>query len=523
MPKLRFPAALPPEGVERAVCAATIFLKEAGDFRLATAIFGDSTRRDYWLAHITAELAKANVHLSHCQLPETGAPRLVVEIQAHMRDVLTLPGCQRAVVVTGVSHHLPDAAHVRGHDEARPPFLDQANVDRELFPQYCPHPLLICVTPTSDGQFRRHAPDLMQWCSHTFDFTEPAMPDGSWSIRSSSELQHAQPGTIYANRDELLRAAGIFSAGLEAAIAMHGKGNRETIDVRANLANVMGQLNRTHEALAMSQENLSIAETAEGVSPYELANATAQSGQMLQEAGRNEEAEPLLRRALSAFESLGDKDSRAVVLGDIARILTAKGDVDNALSLHKEARDIFEAFGNQRSRAVTLGDIARILTAKGDVDAALALHTEARDIFEASGNQRSRAVALGDIARILSAKGDVEAALALQNERMNTNRDLGDMEGIAAASYDLAEIEVQQQKWQEAHDHLAESYAILLKLGRLDGVCMVELQLGQLLCRARQREQGIAMLTRSRDGFARLGWQRELQLTQAILDKLSQP
>ena len=50
--------------------------------------------------------------------------------------------------------------------------------------------------------------------------------------------------------------------------------------------------------------------------------------------------------------------------------------MDAALTLHEEQVEVFEALGDRRSRAVTLGDIARIKTAKGEVDAALTLHEE---------------------------------------------------------------------------------------------------------------------------------------------------
>ena len=42
--------------------------------------------------------------------------------------------------------------------------------------------------------------------------------------------------------------------------------------------------------------------------------------------------------------------------------------------------------------------------------------------------------------------------------------------------------------------------------------------LGLMLCRASEREQGIAILTRSGDGFKKLGWEKEAQQTQELLD-----
>jgi len=116
----------------------------------------------------------------------------------------------------------------------------------------------------------------------------------------------------------------------------------------------------------------------------------------------------------------------------------------------------------------------------------------------------------------------VDAAVQLQNERLAVNHELGDQDGIAAATYDLAQIEIQQEKWPEAFEHLAEAYDIFNKIGRLDFICTVDSSLGLLLCRAGQREQGLQMLTRSRDGFAKLGLQDHAKQTEAIIAHFSQ-
>ena len=237
--------------------------------------------------------------------------------------------------------------------------------------------------------------------------------------------------------------------------------------------------------------------------------------------GEVDEALRLHQEALAVCEGLGDKRSRAVTLGDIARLRAAKGEVDEALRLHQEALAVCEGLGDKRSRAVTLGDIARLRAAKGEVDEALRLHQEALGIVEGLGDKRERAVRLGDIARLRADKGEVDEALRLQNERLQVNRGLGDLDGIGAASFDIAQIEIGQQQWQQAFDHLQESYAIFLKLGRLDFICGVGLSLGQLLCMAGQREAGLAILARSRDGFVKLGQSGNAQQTQGLMDQIS--
>ena len=81
---------------------------------------------------------------------------------------------------------------------------------------------------------------------------------------------------------------------------------------------------------------------------------------------------------------------RAVTLGDIARIYTAQGRVEDALKLHQEILQVYEQLGDVRSRAVTLGDIARIYTAQGRVEDALKLHQERLQVYEQLGDVRSK-------------------------------------------------------------------------------------------------------------------------------------
>jgi hypothetical protein len=55
----------------------------------------------------------------------------------------------------------------------------------------------------------------------------------------------------------------------------------------------------------------------------------------------------------------------------------------------------------------------------------------------------------------------------------------------------------------------------------MDGICHVGLTLGLLLCRAGQTEQGLQLLTQSRDGFRKMGWSAEAQQAQELIDHFS--
>jgi hypothetical protein len=93
------------------------------------------------------------------------------------------------------------------------------------------------------------------------------------------------------------------------------------------------------------------------------------------------------------------------------------------------------------------------------------------------------------------------------------------MDGIANTLWSIAQIDLQRKDYQMALKRLTTSYEIILKLGRLDGICYVGFDLGVLLCMEGQKEQGIAILRRSEEGFIQLG---QKKLTQRVRSKISE-
>ena len=190
----------------------------------------------------------------------------------------------------------------------------------------------------------------------------------------------------------------------------------------------------------------------------EIANIRAAKGEV-------DAALQLHQEGVTVHEALGDKRERAVTLGDIARIRAAKGEVDAALQLHLERLAVYEALGDKRERAVTLGDIARIWADKGEVDVALQLHQERLGIFEALGETRLRAVTLGDIARIWADKGEVDAALQLHQGRLGIFEALGDKRERAGTLMDIARLRTNKGEMDAALQLHQEALAIYEALG----------------------------------------------------------
>jgi len=246
---------------------------------------------------------------------------------------------------------------------------------------------------------------------------------------------------------------------------------------------------RALEQQGQSDEALAHLEQAKKLLPPggQQAIVSGEIAKVLAAKGEVDAALRLHQERLAIFEALGDKWERAVTLGDIARIWRVKGEVDTALLLHQERLAIFEALGDKRSRAVTLGDIARIRAAKGEVDAALRLHQERLAIFEALGDKRSRAVTLGDIARIQAAKGEVDAALRLHQEEIAIYEALGDKRSRAVTLGDIARILKGKGEVDAALSLLNERLTVSRELGDLDGIAAASFDLGGIEI---QRQQG---------------------------------
>ncbi|WP_320169830.1 tetratricopeptide repeat protein [Maridesulfovibrio sp.] len=229
--------------------------------------------------------------------------------------------------------------------------------------------------------------------------------------------------------------------------------------------------------------------------------------------GKIEQALELHRERLKVYEQLGDTRSRAVTLGDIARIYTNKGKIEQALELMNEAKLIYEQLGDTRSRAVTLGDIARIYTDKGKIEQALELMNEAKLIYEQLGDTRSRAVTLGDIARIYTNKGKIEQALELMNEAKLIYEQLGDTRSRAVTLGDIARIYTDKGKIEQALELMNEAKLIYEQLGDTRSRAVTLGDIARIYTDKGKIEQALELMNEAKLIFEQLGDTRSRAVT----------
>ncbi|HYU31144.1 MAG TPA: hypothetical protein VEW48_03200 [Thermoanaerobaculia bacterium] len=204
------------------------------------------------------------------------------------------------------------------------------------------------------------------------------------------------------------------------------------------------------------------------------------------------------------------------------RLLAQEGRLQRALDRFEAAQAGFENGGHLRERAIALGDVALLRAQGGDVAGALKLHEERLSIFEQLGDVRERAVALGDVARLRARGGDVAGALKLHEEYLKVSRQLGDIEAIAGAQNDLAQLELKQGNRVGALERLAESWNLVCRIGRADGIAVVGQLYGQLLAET-DPSRALEILRTSREAFRVLGWTAEVNEVDELIGKLEQP
>jgi len=218
--------------------------------------------------------------------------------------------------------------------------------------------------------------------------------------------------------------------------------------------------------------------------------------------GETDIAKDYIEKSLAGIETDGLEAASSYF--QLGKILVQKGKLNSAVDYFEKARNIFTESKKERDSAIVSGELARIKVSKGEVDEALKLHQEMIQVFDQLGDTRSKAVTMGDIARIKVDKGEVDEALKLHQDELDVYDQLGDIASRAVTLWDMSKIFLHKDEIQKAYEYLDESYQICQKHGRLDGICYVGLDLGMLLCQADQKEEGLKILERSKDGFQKL-------------------
>ena len=307
------------------------------------------------------------------------------------RLIELLPSATDVLAVIGFQYSFKENTEVS-------PALAQLNLDRELFREL-PCPVVFFLPEFAMTRLIREAPDFWAWRAGVYEAHKPPVEPQllTAQIRADSSLL-----SLSSERQRSLLEV------LQETLENHEiKGTGSALE-KSELASRIAVLFFLVDNI---QEAETFARRAAALAPHhspEKAKAFASLARILLARGKMEEASELLHGSVARFEELEDRRERAVILGDIARVLLFQGNVDSALALSQERLTVFEELGEDHERAIALGDLAQISYSQGNVDEALALHQKRLAIFEELADQDGRDKTLRDMEQIRSYRGEVE-------------------------------------------------------------------------------------------------------------------
>jgi hypothetical protein len=136
---------------------------------------------------------------------------------------------------------------------------------------------------------------------------------------------------------------------------------------------------------------------------------------------------------------------------------------------------------------------------------------------------------MGQIADILYARGDLDEALRIRREEeLPVYERLRDIDGIIHVLWSSARIETakgiaDRAAFERILGDLATAYKLAKQLTRLDAICAVGFDLGQLLAMAGAKDQARPLLTEARDGWLRLQQPEIAAQVDKLLQQMDKP
>ncbi len=377
----------------------------------------------------------------------------LVDLYGKLNELRPALAATEVTVVTGFEHSIPSGVDV-------PPALERLNMAREYF-RRLPGPVVLLLPEYALVKLARKAPDFWAWRSGIFEARSAQVPP----LAPSSEMP-GDGGLLNLSLEGKLRHLEMLMEML-AEHERRGAGSEaDKSDLSRRIAVLLQQLGEPDEAYVYAQKarDLSLAESRErALALNELAAILEAQGE-LDEALRIRQEEEL-----PVFEKLGDVREQAVTRGHVADIFAARGELDEALRIRWEVLTVYEQLNDVRERAVTMGQIADVHQVRGELDEAIRIrHEKVLPVYEELKDFRGRAVTMGRIADVLEARGELDEVLRIrQEEELLVYEKLGDVRGQAMALAKIADVLKARGDYDEAlRIYREESLPIFERLGR---------------------------------------------------------
>jgi len=229
------------------------------------------------------------------------------------------------------------------------------------------------------------------------------------------------------------------------------------IKAKGNMGFMLLKQARYEEAMPWFEQALALARTvgAADNEPRSMLNL----GWCFYRLGELDRAQQLFHDAELKFEATGNRTDSQICLGNIASTLYSRHEYDAAAAIYKRALDMAAKVGDRQSRANWLDNLARISIANGDWNQAERYNNEAWAIWRDPPDTRSEPYSIANAGRIAAGRKDFVRAEQLFRSLIRTAS--GDPVPALKAHSGLAHAFADQGNNQEAEAEYRDTDAAL--------------------------------------------------------------
>ncbi len=183
-----------------------------------------------------------------------------------------------------------------------------------------------------------------------------------------------------------------------------------------------------------------------------------------QERNNRYTAEESVKRALTAFRSLGDRMREARALNQLANIQADNGEEKRALTAYGRALALNREIGDRIGEGIVQANRAIILHKLGRSADSHAVYAEALQIFREVGHHRYQGHSMFCIARHLHTEGRLAEAKGLSQNALTLLAVVGDHKWTADVTVELSTIALEEDRTADAERHAERALKIAQEL-----------------------------------------------------------
>ncbi|MGI9107474.1 MAG: tetratricopeptide repeat protein [Pyrinomonadaceae bacterium] len=442
--------------------------------------------------------------------------RSIVEAPAHAlsEQVETSLGKQQKIVffVYGLEHAIPSS-------DVYPPALSSFNLNRELYRQDIPCPLVLWLPDYALTALARGAPDFWAWRSGLYEFT----PEVDLAERALAPIRYeedhlASSFSKGAKRERLTLLKGLLADYCELGDGAH---EREVqVDILLKIGFMHHELGEWSEAKQALEKALEIAR--EQADNRRIATASNNLSIQLHKMGDYMGARQLLKESLKINRALENKSGVAASLHQLGTFAGDSGDYSDAKGFYEESLKINREQGNTRDAALTLWGLAIIADQQDKRDEARDLYQQALNTLYEVGDKVSIAGVLHNLGILSVASDDYAEAKRFYRESLGLKRELGYKSGEAISLRQLGLLAFKLGDYTEARDLYRESLSIAHEVGHRGGMGATLHDLGLLEEAEGKYSEGIEHLRQAEKIMLELDIQKTVMLIRTAIKRLEE-